>query len=127
MKFTQRNNKWLSRLMLVMALFAQETLAAHVCGQAESSVKQSYSTSMAVTNNHCHEAKDSNVNACLMHCTQSEQLNLDQASVFAVPVADVVLRVALSTVQQQALPPNAIPMVLSVGPPLAIRFCSFLI
>jgi hypothetical protein len=126
MKFTQRNNKWLSRLMLVLALFAQETLAAHVCGKAEASAKQLTSLTEA-TPNHCQEANKSNANACLMHCTQSEQLNLDQASVYAVPVAEQVLSVETLPVQQQALTHNAILMALNVGPPLVIRFCSFLI
>ena len=127
MKFMQRKNKWLPRLMLLVALCTQGILAAHACVAPSASAAQSLSMDAVVAAMPCHEAEKSNANACLMHCTQSDQLNLDQHTVEAVSVDEVVLSVAMPRVQQLALTANHSPLVLNSGPPLSIRYCSFLI
>ena len=68
-----------------------------------------------------------NVNECLMHCTQSDQVNVDQQHMSAVVFNDVVLHVALPPMQYMALAIDYPPLVLDTGPPISIRFCSFLI
>jgi hypothetical protein len=75
----------------------------------------------------CHETETTNANACLMHCTQSDQVNLDQQTVAAIATNENMLRVALAAVQQGVMTLDQAPLRLNTGPPLSIRFCSFLI
>ena len=62
-----------------------------------------------------------------MHCTQSDQVNLDQHTMSAVSVEELVLLFALPQVQHLVPAANHSPSLLNTGPPLSIRFCSFLI
>ena len=62
-----------------------------------------------------------------MHCTQSDQVNLDQHAMAALPANEVELHVVMPSLQYKVLTPSYAPMVLDTGPPLSIRFCSFLI
>ncbi len=75
----------------------------------------------------CHEAATHNANLCLIQCTQSDQVNLDQHAIAAVAVNEVVLHVAMPQLSYLVFAPAHSPLVLNTGPPLAIRFCSFLI
>lgn len=127
MKLMQRKNKWITRLLLVAALFAQEALAAHLCVLPATSAKQAYLAASDAAPMQCHLSKNSTSNACLMHCTQAEQVGMDDSSVLAMPAADVILHVATPPVPQLALASRSTPLVLSTGPPLSIRFCCFLI
>lgn len=127
MNFTQRKSKWLPRLMLVAALFAQGTLAAHACVTPGASAVLALSMDTVVDTMPCHEAAKPNTNECLMHCTQSDQVNLDQHAMSAVSVEELVLLFALPQVQYLVLTANHSPLLLNTGPPLSIRFCSFLI
>lgn len=124
MKIAQRKIKWLSRLMLVAALFTQGILAAHACVMSADRAAQVMSGAGAMP---CYETEVTNANACLMHCTQSDQVNLDQQTVAAVAVNENMLRVAMLPVQRDILKLTPMPLPLNSGPPLAIRFCSFLI
>ena len=123
MKIAQRKIKWISRLMLVAALFAQGTLAAHGCVAPASSAVQG----MAVEAMPCHEAEQHNANACLMHCTQADQMSLDQQHIVAVSFDEVVLHVVQPLLQHKVSAIEHSSLVLDTGPPLSIRFCSFLI
>ena len=127
MKFMQRKNKWLPRLMLLVALCTQGILAAHACVAPGASAAQSLSMDAVVAAMPCHEAEKSNANACLMHCTQSDEIYLDQHTVAAVSVDEVVLPVAMPQVRQLVPAANHASLVLNTGPPLSIRYCSFLI
>lgn len=110
--------------MLVAALFTQGILVAHACVASADKAVQVMSSAGAMP---CHDAEVTNANACLMHCTQYDQVNLDQKTVAAVAVSDNMLRVAMLPVQQNILKFTQKPLPLNSGPPLAIRFCSFLI
>lgn len=112
--------------MLLAALFAQGVLAAHACvadaGSVQTLAMQSDAESMP-----CHEAERTISNACLMHCTQSDQVNIDHHTMVAAPVDVPVLHVAMPQPQHLALTLAYAPLPLNTGPPLPIRFCSFLI
>jgi hypothetical protein len=126
MKLAQRKIKWLARLMLVLMLFAQGIVAANACIETAASPVQAYS--MAQQEDEampCHD--DLNANACLASCTQSDQVNVDQHT---VPLAAPVSAIAWVSNQPPAqhLRPVIFPehLVLDTGPPIPIRFCSFL-
>jgi hypothetical protein len=126
MKLAQRKIKWLARLMLVLVLFAQGIVAANAC--VASSPAQAYT--MAQQDEEampCHEEETPNANACLSHCTQSDQISADQHE---APVAAPTSVIAWASIQPQAqhLHPtfSPQPLALDTGPPIPIRFCSLL-
>lgn len=113
--------------MLGVALCTQFILASHACVGPDASAAKAVTMQTSAETMPCHESAKLNANECLMHCTESDQLNLDQHALVAAPVDDIVLRVALPQVQIHALTSGHLPMVLNTGPPLSIRYCSFLI
>jgi hypothetical protein len=128
MKLAQRKIKWLARLMLGLVLFAQGIVAANACVAPTASPAQAYS--MAQTDDEampCHEEEIPNSNACLSHCTQSDQISVDQHH---IPVAAPVSVIAWASSQPQAqhisfsFSPEH--LALDTGPPIPIRFCTFL-
>lgn len=124
----QRNSRWISRLMLVVVLFAQSILAAHACVVPDASAAQSLAMAAPeVETMPCHEPEKPNLNECLMHCTQADQVNLDLHTIAAVPSDVVVLKLDLPLLHNRLLIAQYHPLVLNTGPPLSIRFCSFLI
>jgi len=135
MKLAQRKIKWLARLMLGLTLFAQGVVAANACVAPTASPVQAYTQAVqAGMVEHdeeampCHEEKTPNANACLAHCTQSDQISADQHNVqLAAPVS--VLSRAIIQPQMRHIRPviSATHLVLDTGPPIPIRFCSFLI
>ena len=127
MKFSQRKTRWLTRLMLVVALFAQSILAAHACVEPDASAAQAVAMESLNEAMPCHETAKLSANECLMHCTASDQLSLDQHTMVAVPFDEHVLLVVMPQAQHLVLTSSLTPLVLSTGPPLSIRFCSFLI
>jgi hypothetical protein len=127
MNMTQRKIKHWAQLMLVLVLFAQGTLAAHACVNDAEAMLQVQHAAVAADMMPCHEVEISNKNACQMHCTQSEQLNLDQQNPVAVAVSEVILQIELPAKQYQYQTLASSSVSLNTGPPLSIRFCSFLI
>ena len=124
MKFSQRKTRWLTRLVLIAGLFAQGIVAAHACFMPVASAVSAQSVNSVMP---CHQAGEHNVNACLMHCTQTDQVSLDQHTTAAEAVSEVVLHVIMPQVSHELLPLLHPPLVLNTGPCLSIRFCSFLI
>jgi hypothetical protein len=128
MKLAQRKIKGLARLMLVLVLFAQGIVAANACVAPTASPGQAYT--MAQQDDEampCHEEENSNANACLAHCTQSDQISVDQHNVpLAAPVSVIVW--VSNQPPAQHIRPVIFPehLVLDSGPPIPIRFCSFL-
>jgi hypothetical protein len=128
MKLAQRKIKWLARLVLGLVLFAQGIVAANACVAPSASPVQAYA---AVSDDEalpCHEEERTNANACLTHCTQSDRISVDQHTMPPAAPLGVIARV-VSQPQIQRVRPVAPPESLSLntGPPLSIRFCSFLI
>lgn len=117
--------KYLARLTLALVLFAQGTLAAHACVAPADNMMHMLAGETMVENMPCHEVDKHNVNACQMHCTLSEQLNMDQQIPAAILVKPIVLRVATVAVEVEFFSVNRLPVALNSGPPIPIRFCSF--
>ena len=128
MKLAQRKIKWLSRLMLGLVLFAQGIVAANACVAPTASPVQAYAIEQNAGAMPCHDEKLSNANACLGHCTQPDQISMDQHN---VPLAAPVSVISWATTQPQAqstrLGISPAYLVPNTGPPISIRFCSFLI
>lgn len=122
---TQRRSTRISRLVLAAVLVAQGILAAHACVVPEASAVKALTT--VAETMPCHAAKSINSNECLMHCTQSDQVNLDHHTMVAVSVDDVILHAAIPLLQPKPLTLARAPVVPNIGPPLSIRYCSFLI
>jgi len=127
MKFSQRKNRYLSRLLLVAGVFAQGTLAAHACVLSSDVAVNVHAMETVAEAMPCHTAESGNANACLIHCTQDSQINLDQHSIATLPVTEVVLLVAMPLMEHKAVTHTTTLVALDTGPPLSIRFCSFLI
>lgn len=113
--------------MLVAALFAQSVLAAHACVAPGDSAVQALKKDTLAEVLPCHETEKPSANECLMHCTQSDQVNLDQQHMVAVRAGETVLHIALPVVQQKIQTARHSLLPLNTGPPLNIRYCSFLI
>lgn len=127
MEMTQRKIKHWARLMLVLVLFAQGTLAAHACVNDSEVMLQVQHAAVAADMMPCHELDVSNKNACQMHCTQSGQLNLDQQNPLAVAVSEVILHIESPAIQYHHQTISSSTVSLNTGPPLSIRFCTFLL
>lgn len=127
MKLAQRKIKWLARLMLGLVLFAQGIVAANACITPDASPVQAYAVEHDGAAMPCHEEEISNANTCLNHCTQPDQISVDQHSLpLAAPVS-VMAWVSILP-QQQPIRSSLVTeqVALNTGPPLSIRFCSFL-
>lgn len=121
--------KWLARLMLGLMLFTQGVVAANACTAPEVSATHAYSMAAdeGMGSCHEHETQSSNANACLAHCTQSDQISADQhVAPLAAPVS-VAVRVSPQPVVPASFPKARFEQVaLDTGPSLPIRFCSLL-
>lgn len=127
MKFSQRKFRYLTRLMLLAALATQSILAAHACIEVDASAANALAMEAKQLSMPCHESAKLNANECLMHCTASDQLSQDAHTPVAVPVENIVLRVALPQLKHLVHVSNQSPLALNTGPPRSILFCSFLI
>jgi len=124
MKLTHRKIRFLTRLLLVVAVFAQGTLAAHACVSHEVSAVKALSQVSAES---CHHTESVSTNECLMHCTQAEQVNIDHHTLEIVNTSTAVLLVARLDMQNNLHTCIEDSTVIDTGPPLAIRFCTFLL
>ena len=114
--------------MLVLVLFAQGMIAASACNSPAASPEQAYVIAHPDDETMpCHEAKNHNANACLVHCTNADQINADQHQLPVSAPANVIAWVS-SLPQPEPVQPaiSSQPLVLDTGPPIPIRFCSFL-
>ena len=127
MKTVQRKIKWLSRLMLAVMLFAYGIVATHACVMPDSMPASVHSVKSGAEAMPCHEITQKNDNACLLSCNQPDQVNVDQHHIsFAPASAAHVLSGRLQAQHTpQVFPPTT--LALNTGPPLTIRFCSFLL
>lgn len=113
--------------MLVAGLFVQGILAAHACVMSADDAVMVHAAESADGAMPCHESEKSNANACLMHCEQDNQLNVEQQTIAALPMIQAVLQIAMPQIHHKAVTPANSSVALNTGPPLSIRFCSFLI
>ncbi|MDO8414345.1 MAG: hypothetical protein Q7S51_11220 [Gallionellaceae bacterium] len=127
MKLAPRKIKWLARLMLGLVLFTQGIVGASACLTAGASPAQAYAAHPNTTAMPCHAVAQPNTNACLQQCTQADQVSLDHSISTVAPVAVAILTLPLSTTPINHLQVYPSHVALNTGPPLSIRFCSFLI
>lgn len=130
MRIAQHKLKWIARLLLALALFTQGVLAAHACVSAQASAAHAVLQARDVMEEMpcCpHHADKQGANECLVHCTQSDQVSLDQHGLVALPVTAVVLQVAPPLPERRAARRDVAPLALNCGPPLSILYCSFLL
>jgi len=128
MKLSQNKIKWLARLMLGLVLFTQGVIAANACDLPSASPAQAYDVAQQDEDAMpCHEEETSNANVCLSHCTQSDQISVDQHQAPLAMSTAVVLHVVEPQPTQRILPATSFEqLALDTGPPIPIRFCSLL-
>ena len=126
MKFSSHTTRWIARLILGLALFAQGVLTANACDGLHASATQAFAAKAAdMAGMPCHDEDSPNANACLAHCTQGDQVNVDQLSPAFIP-ARVVALVAVVPASSVVLTSYFTSRILlNTGPPVSIRFCSF--
>ena len=126
MKLTQHKIKWLARLMLGLALFAQGIVAASACVAPDADPVQAFSIVQDNEAAPCHDEEIPNANACLTHCTQADQISIDQHNVpVAVPVSVIIWVSTQPQVPHIYQSVTSDRLALNTGPPLSVRFCSF--
>lgn len=112
--------------MLGLALFAQGVVAANACDVLRGNVTKAFSVEAAeATEMPCHEEATSNANACLAHCTQGDQVSVDQSThTFAAPSIAILV---VDAPAQVAVAPSYLTsrVALNTGPPVSIRFCTY--
>ncbi len=136
MHFSNAQIRKLARATLALVLFAQGVVAAQTCGAREADPVQAFAPAMnaGMAGMHdeeampCHEQPGENKNACLAHCTQANQISADQAAPVFMPATAVVLVLDVPAIRASTFPRfRASELVLNGGPPIPIRFCTFLI
>ena len=139
---TQRSNKLLIRLTFAAVLFAQGVIAAHACMLPVMSSVQVFAKQLGSSKQPCNPlvkpaldqnpmvqqpAAQTHGNACLASCAQADQINSDNKSFTVVAIGRANFLSQTISVQSYSAIffPNY--QVLNTGPPVAIRFCTFLI
>ena len=113
--------------MFGLVLLAQGIVAANACDVLRGNATQAFAVNTAeATEMHCHDEVAQNANACLAHCTQGDQVSVDQiVPVFIAPNA-VVLVVDIPVFRTVALSSIAVSRAgFNTGPPVSVRFCTF--
>jgi hypothetical protein len=126
MTFANRRIRLLvSRVSILMLLFAQSLYAAQPCqmpvhepAMAFSDMQNSDMQSMG-----CHA--NGNINACLQQCTADDQSTAQVQIAVAVAPAAAVLTLPVVLDARDKLPDTVIVLARSPDPPPSIRFCSF--
>jgi hypothetical protein len=132
MNLNRHTTRLFAQLLIGLLLFTQWALAAHACESLTSSAVQAFAMQegddeMAGMDD-CHDAANFNANACLAHCTQADQIGLDAPVHAIAPPSTVALLVEVpEPIQARALRTFNQHPALNTDPPLAIRFCSFLL
>jgi hypothetical protein len=126
MKLPLHTTRWIARFMLGLLLFAQGVVAANACNAADGNVTQAFAVSQAdEPAMHCHEEDVPNANACFVHCTQGDQVSVDQVAPVFVAPGVVTLVVDVPAPASAASTYFTSRVALNTGPPVSIRFCSF--
>lgn len=119
-----RTLRKIARLMLGVVLFAQGVVAVNACDLLQGKVEQAF-TAQATSEMPCHEHVATNANACFVHCTQGDQVNVDHVVPPFVAPSTVTLIVDVPKLRSAAPTEVGTRVALDTGPPLSIRFCSF--
>ncbi|HEY6095118.1 MAG TPA: hypothetical protein VIU93_09235 [Gallionellaceae bacterium] len=124
----------IARPLLGVLLFAQGVVAMENCSALEADPVQAFAAGMDMSammdddGTPCQMNVDDNKNACFVHCSQGDQVHSAQAVMPFLPASTPVL-VLDNAVEPAIL--HAAPLqelaAINSGPPIPIRFCSFLI
>ncbi len=112
--------------MLGLVLFAQGVVAANACDVLRGNATQAFAVkAVESTEMHCHDEVSSNANACLVHCTQGDQVGVDHIS--PVFVASSIVTLVVDVPASVTVPPSYFTsrVALDTGPPVSIRFCTY--
>jgi hypothetical protein len=126
MKLSSHTTRRIARLMLGLALFAQGVMTANACDVLNGNATQAFAAKAPdMPGMHCHDEASPNANACLAHCTQGDQVNVDQ--VIPVFLAPSVVTLLVDVPASVSVVPSYFTsrIALNTGPPVSIRFCSF--
>lgn len=131
MKLSLHTNRNFARLLLALALFAQGVFAAHACILPATAPAPVMADMSELDLMPCHETMTgenatSGKNACLTHCTQADQVGVDQHEAPAAPTSVIAWANIQPQVQHIASPITSQHVTLDTGPPIPIRFCSLL-
>lgn len=111
--------------MLGVVLFAQGVVAANACDVLRGNVAQAFTAKAEeMAEMHCHQAATSNANACFVHCTQGDQVSVDQVVPIFVAPSIVTLVIEVPVMLAITSSYFASQVVFDSGPPASIRFCS---
>lgn len=111
--------KWIARLLLGAALFAQFALAANACTWPASPAKAFSSEAIPL----CYAA--ANQNLCLAQCNEPDRASgFDSLTHIAPPAPEAVVPPASFSAIDRAHPDPGLSRM--TAPPLSIRFCSYL-
>lgn len=123
-KLSARIKRSIVHLLMVAAVFAQWVIPASA--YAAMPAAPAVAAPHAMSGMACHDAA-SGKSACIVHCSQADEVRLDLAQMAAMP--------ALTAVWHAVVPPAA-PLMrgvriaaeprLAAGPPLSILYCSLL-
>ncbi len=123
MKLTRLTIRCTARLMMALVLFAQGVVSANAYAAPAAPA--------AVTHTHhamsCHEKKAPASSACMTHCAQADQITIDQVAAPVAPATAASWKISISPVQRLTPSSRQQQAALDTGPPIPIRFCSFLI
>ncbi len=108
--------------MMALVLFAQGVVSTSVYAAPASQPSAQGHHSMS-----CHDKQAPSSSACVTHCSQADQINLDHGAVLAAPVSTVSWQLNLPADRRISLRVLRQQVALDTGPPIPIRFCSFLI
>lgn len=112
--------------MFGLVLFAQGVVAANACDVLRGNVAQAFTVKTDAAAMPCHDEAAANANACLAHCTQGDQVSVDQVTPVFLAPASATLTLDAPASSAAARPAYFCSRVaLNTGPPVSIRFCSF--
>ena len=126
MKLPQNMKRSIARLLMALALFAQWAMPSSAYPAVPATPAQ-VSAMPEHAGMSCHESQPPSASNCLAHCSQSDQISLDQLQLPAIPASAASWHAAVPPVQGvsggafiRIMPQKA------SGPPIPIRFCSLL-
>lgn len=112
--------------MLGLVLFAQGVVAANACDVVRGNISQAFASQEAeAMEMHCHDEAAANTNACFVHCTQGDQVSVDQISPVFVVSSSATLLVPVPAAQAATPTYLTSRVALNTGPPVSIRFCTY--
>ncbi len=122
MKPTLHTRRWTGRLMMALVLFAQGVVSANSYAAPAAPAAAPAHHAMA-----CHEKQLPSSSTCLSHCAQADQISIDQVAAPAAPAAVASWKISLPALPRLTPAVRQQQVALDTGPPIPIRFCSFLI